>query len=86
MPIAAPLWLLMAILVGCTTDPCTRYVDYMCACHADDTGEGCAELQVTYGDADAGLQDQCAIQLQNQRKKDQADGLTCSGETGTGGA
>ena len=69
---------LLVALGGCVDQPCDRYVTYMCDCHADDTGYDCAQLQDIYGQADPDVQDQCAIDLNNQKADDQAAGLECT--------
>lgn len=58
--------------------PCDEYVDYMCACHGDDTGVDCDELTATYADADPAVQDECAVLLDEQEAADQEAGLECS--------
>lgn len=76
----------MLVLMGatCAFEPCDRYVDYMCQCHADDPGFDCAELQQVYGDADPELQDQCAIDLTDQKDEDADAGLDCEVDSGVG--
>lgn len=58
-------------------NPCDRYVDYMCDCHADDPEFDCAELNRIYASADPALQDQCAVELTSQQDQDDDDGLVC---------
>ncbi len=69
---------LAAPLVGCESEePCQDYVDYICACHDGEEGFDCAEVEETFGNADADLQDECSITLDEQRQQDEADGLEC---------
>lgn len=66
------------LFVGCFEEnPCDRYVDYMCDCHADDPDYDCAELTRIYASADTTVQDQCAVELTNQQDQDDDDGLVC---------
>ena len=77
-------WTVLAglALVGCAPDdPCARYVDYMCSCHADDTGFDCAELQRTYDEADPDVQSSCAVELSSQREEDEQAGVECVDST-----
>jgi len=72
--------LALAISVGFACDdttPCDRYVDYMCDCHGDDPGFDCVELSNAYADADASVEDQCALELDNQQASDEDAGLQC---------
>ena len=70
--------LLAAPLVGCESDePCQEYIDYICACHDGEEGFDCAQLEETFGDADADLQDECSINLDEQKDQDKADGVDC---------
>jgi hypothetical protein len=63
---------------GCDDDdPCGRYVAYMCDCHADDPDFDCGELENAYIDADAAVQDECALELQDQKAADDDAGLQC---------
>jgi hypothetical protein len=65
-------------LAGCEEeDPCGDYVDYICDCHADDEAFDCEELRTTYANADADVQDECAIALDDQQDDDAAQGLEC---------
>lgn len=75
IPAVAAMWLLMG--ATCSTQPCNNYVDYMCACHASDSGVDCASLREVYGSADPSLQDQCSIDLSQQKSEDQQNGVTC---------
>lgn len=71
----------LAMLVGCEPDPCLDYVDYMCDCHPE---VDCDTLANTYANADADLQDACAIELEDQQDADAEAGLECgTGDTGT---
>jgi hypothetical protein len=84
MPISTLGALLLGALFGCVDDACTAYVDYMCDCHAEDTD--CGELERAYSNADADLQDECIVALEDQQDQDAADGLECPADTGAGGA
>lgn len=65
-------------LWGCEPlSPCDEYVDYMCDCHADDTGVDCDALSATYASADPDVQDECAVLLDEQETADQEAGLEC---------
>ena len=72
--IVADLFLIGA---SCNDDPCARYVDYMCDCHADDPDFSCADLQASLQDADPDVKDQCALDLADQQDQDEDDGLEC---------
>ena len=75
----AGAWLFLW-LTGCEPiPPCEDYVDYMCACHAEDTGVDCQDLQDTYSGADPDVQDECNVLLNEQESQDQEAGETCSG-------
>jgi hypothetical protein len=66
------------VMTACSEeDPCADYVNYMCDCHADDEDFDCEELQTTYENADAGVQDECAIALDEQEEADLEAGLEC---------
>jgi hypothetical protein len=64
--------------VACGGDPCQDYVDYMCACHGDDTGFSCSDLERVYDEADPSVQEQCQIDLSAQQDQDDADGESCT--------
>jgi len=65
-------------LAGCAEeDPCGDYVDYICDCHADDEAFDCQELRTTYANADADVEDECAIALGDQQDDDADQGLDC---------
>lgn len=73
------MWSVLWVLVACEpVTPCDDYVDYMCTCHADDTGVDCDELNLTYAGADPDVQDECAVKLDGQQAEDDAAGLTCA--------
>ena len=84
MRIALPLLALCALAAGCgdKEDSCDEYVAYMCDCYPDD----CENLKTTYEDADADLQDQCAIDLAEAQDEDQENGQDCSGSDDTAAA
>ena len=70
--------LVALLLVACEPiEPCDEYVDYMCACHAEDAS--CDELSATYSDAGAAVQDECAVLLDEQEAEDLDAGLECPG-------
>lgn len=73
-------------LAGCLTeDPCGDYVAYMCDCHVNDADVDCDELETIYGSADADLQEQCAVDLEDQQDDDDAVAYECGqDDTGTG--
>lgn len=71
----------LLLLLGCEPDPCLDYVDYMCECHAAEVD--CAQLENSYENADADLQDQCAIALEDQQSEDADAGLECGVGTET---
>ena len=74
----AVVGLLIAGLLACEDDePCDRYIDYMCSCHEDDPGFDCGTLENTYRGADADVQDECALELQDQKDADEANGVEC---------
>jgi hypothetical protein len=58
-------------------EPCDRYVDYVCQCHDGEEGFDCEEFRLVYADAAAGVQDECAIALDELQAADEAAGLTC---------
>ena len=57
--------------------PCDEYVAYMCDCHPEHAEEQCEELQTTYEDASADIQDECAYSLDEQQAEDDEEGHTC---------
>jgi hypothetical protein len=59
--------------------PCEDYVDYMCACHEEDTGVDCEDLQDTYSGAAPAVQDECGVLLNEQQSEDEQAGETCAG-------
>lgn len=66
----------LASMAACApVNPCDEYVDYMCACHADDID--CNELGLTYGDVAPSVQDECAVLLDEAEEADQAAGEAC---------
>ena len=68
----------LAMAPSCTgTEPCDDYVDYMCACHQDDPAYDCEAIQTVYAEAGPDLQDECAIQLDDQQATDSAAGVEC---------
>lgn len=73
------IWVLgVVVAMGCEDEPCQRYVDYMCACHAEDEGFSCEELQATFSNPDSEVSSQCAIDLSDQQADDDANGLECA--------
>lgn len=67
-----------AILAGCTArSPCDRLADYVCACHADDTGFECEALRRATERADPAVQHACTLELAVQREEDLEAGLDC---------
>jgi len=69
---------ILGLGVACAQDqPCDRYIDYMCACHDGEEGFDCAELAETYANADASVQNECALELQDQKDQDDKDGVEC---------
>lgn len=78
----APVSLLagyISLLGACAAEdqPCDRYVDYICVCHADDPGFDCAEIERTFQGADPDVQNACALELAEQREVDEDAGLEC---------
>ena len=65
-------------LVACEDQPCDRYIDYVCACHADNPEFDCAELQVVLAGAEPEIQDTCAVDLADLEAQDAADGRACA--------
>jgi len=80
IPVVAATLLLLG--ATCSTEPCNRYVDYMCNCHAQDTGFDCEALRQVYSSADPSLQDQCSIDLSQQKTEDEQNGVTCTLDSG----
>jgi hypothetical protein len=71
------MWVVWLVGMGCEPlTPCDDYVDYMCACHADEVD--CDELTLTYVGADPDVQDECAVLLDEQQAADDRDGLDCA--------
>ena len=68
---------LLCALACDETTPCDRYVDYMCTCHAEEPGFDCEELSNVYSDAGGAVENQCAIELEDQRSADEDAGLQC---------
>lgn len=74
----------LGILLACEpVQPCDEYVDYMCDCHANDTGVDCSTLKATYEDADQNVQDECSVLLDEQESADQRAG-ECATTTTSG--
>ncbi|HHO50415.1 MAG TPA: hypothetical protein ENK18_05960 [Deltaproteobacteria bacterium] len=72
------LVLSFAWIVACEPSaPCERYVDYMCDCHDGETGIVCSELEATYLGAEADVQDECAVLLDEQQQEDNSNDTTC---------
>ena len=70
------------LLIGCdSTNPCDEYVTYICDCHPDDD---CTSLSNAYANADAELQDECALALDDQQNNDDETGHVCGESTDTG--
>ena len=69
--------LAIGALAACDDQPCTRYVDYMCACHSGEEGFDCDELRAIYADPGADVANQCAIDLSDQQAADDEAGLAC---------
>ncbi len=78
----APLLALLGI-IGCSSDPCAEYANYMCDCHPE---EDCEDLQTIYGsgNADAELQESCAADLDETQDEDGASDYALSGECAEG--
>ncbi len=78
----ASVWMMAALVIGVAAceqeDPCGEYVDYICDCHADDGDFDCDELRSTYENADASVEDECAIALDEQEEADAANGVDCA--------
>ena len=73
---------LLAFGAACIEEqPCDRYVDYMCDCHASDPGFDCEELTAVFEDADPTIQDQCSIDLGAQQDEDDETGHVCDADT-----
>lgn len=70
---------LLTGLLACETEtPCTRYADYVCSCHADDTGFDCAEIEALAENPSQAVADQCATDLADLQAEDDANGETCA--------
>jgi len=65
------------ILTACADDPCARLADYICTCHAGDTGFDCEELRRATERADPAVQNACVLELAEQRQRDEEAGLVC---------
>lgn len=80
LPALTPAGLVaLAALVGCASDPCADYANYMCDCHPE---EDCSEYQTIYGsgNADADLQESCAAEMDEAQEEDGAEDYTTTGE------
>lgn len=75
---------LLVVGVACEEQPCDEYIDYMCACHDGDDGQSCDDYVRIYTDAEPDVQDQCALDLEDQEDLDLANGHECQtgGDTG----
>lgn len=68
----------VALLAACVArSPCERFADYVCACHADDTGFDCEALRRATERADPAVQRSCSLELAAQRQADAEAGLDC---------
>ncbi len=56
---------------------CDRYADYVCECHADDTGFDCDAFLDLAATADADTVDQCAIDFADLKDEDGSAGGSC---------
>ena len=74
----AMVGMVYAGLLGCEDQPCDRYVNYICDCHANDPGFDCGEISQALAEADPSAQDQCAIDLADLQDMDDANGVDCS--------
>ena len=78
-------FLLAGSLTACfeEADHCSNYVDYMCDCHEEDPSFSCEDLRASYEEATLEQQNDCAVDLDEQRQVDEEDGASCeSGDTG----
>ena len=67
---------LLTLGVACElSEPCDRYVNYMCDCHV--TAAECDQLRAQFSGAAQDLQDQCDIDLSNQEAEDADAGVVC---------
>ena len=84
MRITRSIGLLAVFTLGlaCEVQPCDRYVNYVCDCHADDPEFDCDEISSSLTNADPAVQDQCAIDLADLQDADAEAGLVCSTEEG----
>lgn len=62
-----------------TRNACDRYADYVCTCHADDTGaaDDCSELELLADDPTPAVLNQCENDLADLKREDEDTGLNC---------
>ena len=84
-PLILAACLASSFAAGCSSNPCDEYVSYMCDCHPESDDTTCDELRTVYEDADVDLQDQCAIELDNQQEADETAGHTCGADESDSG-
>jgi hypothetical protein len=74
--------LLLLACFGTSSDPCQDYCDYICDCHAGESGYDCDSCRTEYATTDAELQDECETTLIDLQDEDDAAGHTCAADTG----
>lgn len=75
----ASFTVLLGALFGCETEtPCTRYADYVCSCHADDTGFDCDAIEQLAENPSQSVSDECAADLADLQDEDLANGDECA--------
>lgn len=69
---------LVTLLFACEEEsPCDRWADYVCTCHDGEEGFDCEELQRLAEDPTPAVEEQCQIDLSEQRSVDQDAGEFC---------
>ena len=72
------LFLIISMSSACTVEnSCDAYVEYMCDCHAQDTGFDCSEYELVYADADPDQQIACEVALDEQVDADAEADVDC---------
>jgi|JI7StandDraft_1071085.scaffolds.fasta_scaffold363189_2 hypothetical protein len=68
----------LALFLGCEEPTsCDRFADYICTCHEGDPGYDCEALLDLAADPTVSTDDQCALDLKDQKDLDREDGLEC---------
>jgi len=82
-------WLLVSVglSIGCgdlSTNPCQEYVDYVCACHADNPDFDCETIRAAHANAGVDLYEDCQTEHDALLQSDADLGEGCPSQVETG--